>query len=443
MNQDPENKVIRITAEEANSQHVDDLLTRQANLRGEMGVARKGKRAWYYQSWVVFLIVGMTAALGGGLILEPYYEDHLHLQGPIENMSASGDWIEINGERILLSTETRETTAGGKGPYLDSSKLSRGQEIGVYCEIEGMGSQAMAFAVYVDPKPAPLPPATKPMTLEELSSRSTVIGLLIFPTIAGMIGLAIGAADGIICRLPRRAFFCGFVGLIVGVVGGFFFSIVAGMVYGPVSDFAMKKMHGGGGFASVGFGLQVIGRAFAWALAGLAMGLGQGIALRSKRLLVYGLLGGAIGGLFGGLLFDPIDMIFLADEGVEANVSRLVGFAVIGAGVGAMIGIVELLSRDAWLQMTQGCLTGKEFLLFKDVMNVGSSPRSDIYLFNDQEVTEQHAVIRLVGDTAEIEGRESHFPVYLNDRPVNRSRLRHGDQIMIGRTIFVFNQRNR
>ena len=32
--------------------------------------------------------------------------------------------------------------------------------------------------------------------------------------------------------------------------------------------------------------------------------------------------------------------------------------------LGAMIGIVELLARDTWLRMTQGPLSGKEFILF-------------------------------------------------------------------------------
>ena len=95
------------------------------------------------------------------------------------------------------------------------------------------------------------------------------------------------------------------------------------------------------------------------------MGLGQGIALRSKRLLAYGFFGGIIGGLLGGLLFDPIDLILLGVDKPSAHWSRLIGLAVIGASVGAMIGVVELLARDAWLRMVKGPLAGKEFLLFK------------------------------------------------------------------------------
>jgi hypothetical protein len=171
------------------------------------------------------------------------------------------------------------------------------------------------------------------------------------------------------------------------------------------------------------------------------MGLGQGIALRSKRLLIYGLLGGIVGGLLGGVLFDPIDTFLRGTENPSAAMSRLIGFGVIGLAVGATIGIVELLARDAWLRMTQGPLTGKEFLVFKDVMNIGSSPRSDIYLFNDSQVAENHAVLRAVGDECEIEAKNSTSPVLLNNRSITRARLRHGDNVTIGRTSFVFQQR--
>jgi hypothetical protein len=179
----------------------------------------------------------------------------------------------------------------------------------------------------------------------------------------------------------------------------------------------------------------------AWCLAGMAMGLGQGIALRSSRLLLYGFIGGVVGGLLGGLFFDPIDLILLGSDKPSAHWSRFIGFGLIGLSVGAMIGIVELLARDAWLRMTRGPLTGKEFLLFKDVMAIGASPRSDIYLFNDSLVAPDHAILRAVGDECEIEARAQSHPIQLNNRSVTRARLRHGDTVTIGQTMFVFQRR--
>jgi hypothetical protein len=171
------------------------------------------------------------------------------------------------------------------------------------------------------------------------------------------------------------------------------------------------------------------------------MGLGQGIALRSMKLLLYGLIGGVVGGLLGGLLFDPIDLILLNSDNPSSHWSRLIGFAVIGAGAGGMMGVVELLARDAWLRMTQGPLSGKEFLIFKQTMTVGASPKSDVYLFNDPQVAERHAVLRAAGDSCEIEACHSEHPLLLNQRSVTRARLRAGDTITTGRTVFVFHQR--
>jgi hypothetical protein len=175
----------------------------------------------------------------------------------------------------------------------------------------------------------------------------------------------------------------------------------------------------------------------------MAMGLGQGIALRSKRLLLYGFIGGIVGGLLGGLLFDPIDFLIIGHDKPSAHWSRMIGIAIIGASVGAMIGVVELLARDAWLRMTEGPLSGKEFLIFKDTMNIGSSPRSDIYLFNDPLVAAHHATIRTLGDDCEIEGHIESQPILVNQRPSRQGRLRHGDTVTIGRTSFVFQKRQR
>ena len=150
----------------------------------------------------------------------------------------------------------------------------------------------------------------------------------------------------------------------VGLVGGFVCSVLANVIYGPLNQLAMSRGDGTG-LTPFGFAIQVGGRSIAWALAGMAMGLGQGLALRSKRLALYGLLGGILGGLLGGLLFDPIDLVLLGSNKPSAHWSRLVGFAVIGLSVGGLIGVVGLLARDAWLRMTRGRSPAKSFSFSK------------------------------------------------------------------------------
>lgn len=449
------NNIIRITSDDLSSAHVDDMLKRQMSMRGDPGVTRDRNHAWYYQNWFILAVVGMLGAIAAWGILEPMFADYLYIQGKITDISPSasigGDnsaedskstgAVTVNGETILLFPQTREIRPDKSVAFLDPATLIEGQELGFYVTYVENYDRHYSLAEFVVQSPPPRPQNEPKRTLHQLQARKTAAALLLFPLVAGFIGLFIGAADGIVCRLPRRALLCGAVGLFVGVVGGFIFSMLSEIIYTPLNSLANNLSEIGGSLSPMGFAIQIIGRALAWCLAGAAMGLGQGIALRSKRLLIYGFLGGIVGGLLGGLLFDPIDMILLGPDKPSAAWSRFIGFAVIGLSVGGMIGVVELLARDTWLRMTQGPLTGKEFLIFKDVMNIGSSPRSDIYLFNDPQVAEHHALIRAIGDECEIEARQSANPVLLNNRATTRARLRHGDNVTIGRTSFVFQQR--
>lgn len=461
MNSNSQDGVIRISKEEATSSHVDDLLKRQMSLRGEPGVTRDHGRRWFYQTWFVLMIVGLLGAVSAWGLIEPYFADMLYFQGPISAINLEDDLpaslhrrgrvyelsegvigsVSIRGEKMYLLRSTREILPDGSRHRLDPESLHVGDVVGVYAELFDALDDHVTVCGFVKRSPAAQPLSRARLTLDQLNRRSTVAGMLLFAVVAGLIGLFIGAADGLICRLPRRALLCGSVGLVVGIVGGFVCSIAANVAYAPLTALAVKTSESSSTLSTFGFVIQMFGRSLAWCLAGVAMGLGQGIALRSKRLLIYGLLGGVIGGLFGGLLFDPIDLLLLGPDKPSAHWSRLISLAVIGASVGASIGIVELLARDAWFRMTQGPLTGKEFLLFKDVMNVGSSPRSDIYLFNDPLVAADHAIIRAVGDECEIEARQTSHPLLLNNQTVRRARLRHGDNVTIGRTIFVFQRR--
>jgi hypothetical protein len=454
--------LIRITKEEATSGHVDDLLRRQMSLRGDPGVTRDRGRRWYFQSWLIFGLAGGLGAFLAWAILEPYFDDMLYIQGPITSLDLSmglptrlternenldlrmpiAGSLTINGERIFMLRKAKVIEPDGSQKKLAWDSLRMGEVAGVYVEYLRGREENLALGAFIVRSPPAQSPARAKMTLEHLHARSQAAGLLLFSVVAGLAGLFIGAVDGAVCRLPRRALLCGLVGLLVGCVGGFVSSIAANLAYAPLNALAMKQAGDSAtSLSTFGFMIQMIGRSLSWSLGGMAMGLGQGIALRSKRLLIYGLLGGVVGGLLGGLLFDPIDLILLGSDKPSAHWSRLIGFVVIGLSVGAMIGLVELLARDAWLRMTQGPLTGKEFLLFKDIMNIGSSPRSDIYLFNDQAVAEHHAIIRAVGDECEIEARNRTYPVLLNNRPLERARLRHGDNVTIGRTSFVFQRR--
>lgn len=454
---------IVITRDEANSRHVDDLLQRQMALRGEAMFASVPEKRWYFRNWLLFGIVGMVAAIGAWAILEPAFQDVFYLQGkiealnleetlspqaaeaaPVENQIYGKGWIVVRGQRIWLAPGIRRTEGTRIAGFYDPGELTAGREVGAFTQYFEGGRNDVAIASFIDPSPATPAAGRAVQPLREQSRSHHTAALLMFATVAALIGLGIGATDGIVCRVPQRAIVGGLVGALVGFVGGLVSGVAASVLYTPLTGAAQAQMAAASASSrSVGFLLQMIARMFAWTLAGAAMGLGQGIALRSSRLASYGFLGGLIGGMLGGLLFDPLDMVILGADRVGAEWARLIGMAVIGAAVGVTIGVVELLSRDAWLRMIEGPLAGKEFLMFRDVMNIGASPKSEIYLFNDPKVAPTHATIRTVGDECEITGRDRVHPLLVNGRPVRTARLRHGDRIHIGDTSFLFEQRQR
>jgi hypothetical protein len=456
----PSKQVVRITREEACDPHVDDMLNRQQSLRGEGGmtITRGGK--WYYQNWIVFMVAGAISAFGAWALIEPLFDDQHYIQGEIERLDSlpmapsyrqDGETyvldlpgmtaIWIRGEKFWVYDGTQDLAPDGSRLPLSLDSLAVGQMVGVYVDIgDETAGLPICFTVVRHPPLDPPDKALRP--LSELVARTSAGGLMLFPIVAGLIGLAVGGVDGIVCRLWRRAALGAAVGLIVGLLGAFVFTMIAGLVYGPINSLAMRQSGTSiGSLSALGFGLQIAGRGLAWSLAGLSMGIGQGIALRSRRVLLYGLLGGALGGLLGGLLFDPIGMVVIGADAPSSHVSRLIGIVVIGASVGGMIGLVERLTRNSWLRMLEGPLTGKEFLIFRDTMRLGSSPRSEIYLFNDSTVSEHHATIRSVADACEIERVRESDPVLVNNRAIVRVRLRHGDVIRLGKIAFQYQSR--
>src|SRR6185436_1100732 len=143
---------------------------------------------------------------------------------------------------------------------IQSDEINVGQTVGVYLEKSGMRrKEEVAIARFVDRSPPPQKPSEAAKELDQLERRSTLAGMLFFPMVAGLVGLAIGAVDGLVCRLPRRALLSGFVGLLIGFLGGFLSQFVAGVVYMPLTALAMKQTAAGGGLNALGIFIQMMG----------------------------------------------------------------------------------------------------------------------------------------------------------------------------------------
>jgi Inner membrane component of T3SS, cytoplasmic domain len=270
----------------------------------------------------------------------------------------------------------------------------------------------------------------------EFGHEPLLIGLLVFPTVAAMVGLFLGSAEGLMCRNIRRAAICAIVGLAVGFGGGLVALIPTVIVFALMSHLSDAFARQGQMRTGISLLIYMSGRATAWAVAALPAGLGQGIALREKKVILNGLVGAALGGLVGGIMFDPL--YFLLNRPDTAAASRAVGFTVIGVMVGIFVGFVEQWTKTAWLLMKAGALAGKQFVLYHTPTVLGSSPKADIYLFKDAAIEPRHALIHNRGGRYEIEDCDTPDGTYVNGIPVQKQFLQSGDQIVLGKTVLEF-----
>ena len=119
-----------------------------------------------------------------------------------------------------------------------------------------------------------------------------------------------------------------FIGVLSGGVAQFFFSIAVAVGEGnPL--------------------FNELARIVAWAMFGGLIGLGMSFVIPNLGRL-HGVAGGAAGGAIGAIGFIA--------SGVLAGdaIGRFVGMAIVGAALGYAIGLVEEVSREAWLQVTYG-----------------------------------------------------------------------------------------
>ena len=103
------------------------------------------------------------------------------------------------------------------------------------------------------------------------------------------------------------------------------------------------------------------------------LGAGVGLASFSIQNIVKGAIGGAIGGFAGGILFDVI-----GEMSQTGLLSRLIGFAAIGLAIGLFIGLVQELTKMAWLAVEAGRLRGRQFRLEGATAMIGRAEENTV-----------------------------------------------------------------
>jgi len=154
---------------------------------------------------------------------------------------------------------------------------------------------------------------------------------------------------------------------IVVVAGG----IVAGSVAGIVGQLLYA------GFSVIPF-LNFLGRLIAWAILG-AM-LARGMAFFMPNLSIdWAWPGGAVGGFLGALGF-----LFLSKATGDIS-GRLAGAAVLGLCIGLMVGLVEVVCREAWLMVVYGPGETTHVNLGVAPVSLGSGGGDTVYIAGTSE----------------------------------------------------------
>ena len=129
----------------------------------------------------------------------------------------------------------------------------------------------------------------------------------------------------------------------------------------------------------------------------------------------------------------------------HTNGGPAVSLVLLGACIGLMIGLAQVMLKEAWLKVEQGVRPGRELLLTKDETTIGRSEACDLGLFGDAGIDRLHArVLRRDGRyvLATVAGAGETF---VNDRAMDGKpvALRSGDRIRVGKSVVVFGERNK
>lgn len=271
----------------------------------------------------------------------------------------------------------------------------------------------------------------------------------------------------------------GFRGLFLGVLVAFGLSVVDALwnvgwrrLGSFVAHIGVAVIVGAaGGFAGGSLAQWLIGQfgnqlptliffVMGWTIAGLL--IGASIAMldfllglfrnRDRRTATAKFLKCTVGGGFGGLIGALVSYV-LREGWISLFSSKdpdllwsptALGFVMLGLFIGLLVGLAQVVLKEAWLKVEVGFRPGREMILTKDGTSIGRDESSDVGLFGDPAVEKAHAHIVLQGAHYHIEDLGSKAGTFVNESKISgRISLRSGDLIRIGKNVLRFGERKR
>lgn len=268
--------------------------------------------------------------------------------------------------------------------------------------------------------------------LTEAASTGQEIGEFVsMALMAGVIGGLILAADEQTLQITpqtQRRFLRGFVLCFILSIPANYYSNVA---FGAI-------LHMGGWDVSHPGSMfyLILARLVGWTLMGMMLGVGVGLSTLSLRNVLKGATGGWVGGFVGGLLFDLIGSI--SQSGLP---SRFITLSAIGLSIGLFIGLVQELTKAAWLSVEAGRLRGRQYRIEGATATIGRAEENPIGLFGDPGVQPRHAVITKQGANFALRNLAVQEGTFVNGNRIETVELRDGDRIRISNYEMRFHSR--
>jgi hypothetical protein len=196
-----------------------------------------------------------------------------------------------------------------------------------------------------------------------------------------------------------------------------------------------------------------------WSLTGLLIGASvglfdyllarrRGMDVRGpKRKVIHGLLGGALGGVLGGIGF-----LFLNggwEKVLRVNPASFwspgaIGFVTLGACIGLLIGLAQVILKEAWVRVEAGFRPGRQLILNRPVLTIGRAEGCDLGLFGDPSVERLHARIVQRQDRYYLQDAGSASGTFVNEHRLNHEyALCSGDLISLGNCRLRFTERRK
>ncbi len=203
--------------------------------------------------------------------------------------------------------------------------------------------------------------------------------------------------------------------------------------------------------------LGAVGYVLGWTLTGALVGTSVGVfellsgVIRqqdikgAQKKLIKGLIGGTVGGVLGGILAyvlrGALTGVLKADSEMLWSPTGW-GFVALGMCIGLLVGLAQVILKEAWIRVEKGRRAGRELILNKEKTTIGRAEACDIGLFGDNQVEKLHAAILLAGNRYYLEDAATPGGTYVNDRRVvGRVPLNSGDLIRVGNSVLCFRER--